>query len=302
MKWLRVLFTIVFLVCFGLFIFKFRENLYVLKEISLLQGLGFFFLSIITLLINGSKLKIIVESFQIRLKFREWFGLSAITLSLNSLVFKSGSIINATYLKKKHDFPYMSYVGTLGGDQLINLGVHAGVGFIISILMVAQGAWKWGYLASAFFILGTALFLLTKMPFPKIRQWGRIGESLDRAIQTLKTLFKEGRLFRHLSLLSVSLLVVISIRFVLASKVLHMEMPWSHCLIFTVALAFVRNLPMLQSDVGSRELVIGFLASYLGDGLKEGFLITAVDRIIVVFWCFVFAGFSHKMIRESGER
>ena len=41
---------------------------------------------------------------------------------------------------------------------------------------------------------------------------------------------------------------------------------------------------MLQTDIGSRELAIGFLSLSLGSGFKQGVLATATDRIFEMAW------------------
>ena len=39
-------------------------------------------------------------------------------------------------------------------------------------------------------------------------------------------------------------------------------------------------MPILQSDIGSREFATGFLSEILGSGFQEGVLATAVDRVL----------------------
>ena len=58
-----------------------------------------------------------------------------------------------------------------------------------------------------------------------------------------------------------------------------MDFELLHCYLYTTVWAFVRLIPMLHSDIGSRELTTGFLSEILGSGFKQGILATAVDRI-----------------------
>jgi len=47
---------------------------------------------------------------------------------------------------------------------------------------------------------------------------------------------------------------------------------------------------MIQSDVGAREVAVGFLAELAGLGFNQGLLATIVDRVIVLFCTALMAG------------
>ena len=50
---------------------------------------------------------------------------------------------------------------------------------------------------------------------------------------------------------------------------------------------FVRAFPLIQSDLGTRELALGLLAEFLGSGLQSGMMAAFVDRLVVLFWCLI---------------
>ena len=47
---------------------------------------------------------------------------------------------------------------------------------------------------------------------------------------------------------------------------------------------FIRIIPITYSDIGVREITVGFLSEILGSGLKAGVLITTTDRIFELLW------------------
>ena len=113
--------SIIFVGIFIYLIYRLKIEFYSIKEISFLQFFLLFTLCLLTIATNGSKLRNIVSVFGIRLNAREWFGLSSLNTTLNNVFFKAGSLATSNYLKRKYDFPYMTFVGSQGADQLILL-------------------------------------------------------------------------------------------------------------------------------------------------------------------------------------
>ena len=105
----------------GFLLFKYRESFYILQDLTFLQIISFSTLVLFCIILSGSKLNKIASNFNIRLKKNEWLALSSMTTILNSIFFKSGSLATSTYLKKKYEFEYASFVGSFVGDQLIIL-------------------------------------------------------------------------------------------------------------------------------------------------------------------------------------
>ena len=61
-------------------------------------------------------------------------------------------------------------------------------------------------------------------------------------------------------------------------------------------------MPLIQSDIGARELTTGFLAEILGSGFKEGVLTTAIDRILEMTVALVGTiFFSHILLTSMNE-
>lgn len=293
----RLVLTTFVIVIFAYFAFKYRENLYLLRHITPTQIAGLFLLSFLTIAINGSKLGRILKTFTITLTPKEWFGLSAISLTLNSLFFKAGSLAVSNHLKRRHDFPYMSFVGALGADQLISLFINALLGAGVAFYLTLHTSGDLKALALSFLFLAIALGSMMFGKFKIHPGTGKFREALTRALTSLKFIFQNKSLLAQLCLHSFALIIVIALRLYISCDVLGFDIPFTHCLIFTTAMTFVRALPLLQSDLGTRELALGFLSEILGTGLASGMLAAFVDRMVILFWCLIAsAGFRHILL------
>jgi hypothetical protein len=69
-----------------------------------------------------------------------------------------------------------------------------------------------------------------------------------------------------------------------------------HCFLFVAAMTIIRVVPIAHSDVGIREITIGFLSESIGTGLKAGVLITSIDRVLEILLTGLCAGIFRKSL------
>ncbi|GJL79447.1 MAG: hypothetical protein NPINA01_24360 [Nitrospinaceae bacterium] len=275
--------TAVLLGVFIFFLVGYREQLYPLREISSGQFALVFFLILFSVTLNGSKLNQLTRFFSLRLTAKEWFGLSSITTTLNNIFFKAGSLVTSNYLKRKHDFPYMSFLGSLGADQLILFFMSGTVGSGISFYLATETVEDFQSVALAYLFLTLILFLAVKLAPRFQKQKHKVLDALVRAVNALSRILKDRTLFLTLCIHNIALIILTALRFFVICKVLQLEVPLIYCLLFTTVMIFVSAVPLFQSDIGSREIAVGLLSELAGTGFNEGLLAAAVDRAFVFF-------------------
>jgi len=275
----------------GVFIFflvRYKAQLVIVREISMEQFGVIFLLVIFSVTLNGSKLNQLTRFFSLKLSTREWFGLASITTTLNNVFFKAGSLAASNYLKRKHDFPYMSFLGSLGADQLILFFMSGVVGCGISFYLMTETVKYFESIALAYVFLILLLFLAAKFAPRLQRRNQKTLDALVRAVDALSRILKDRRLFLTLCAHNIALIVLTSLRFFVACKVLQLEVPLVYCFLFTTVMIFVSALPLFQSDIGTREMAVGLLSQLAGTGFNEGLLATTLDRVFVFFLTLLF--------------
>jgi uncharacterized membrane protein YbhN (UPF0104 family) len=302
-KAIKYFLTAILLGIFIFFLLRYKEQLYTVREISLGQFSLIFFLILFSVTLNGSKINQLTRFFSLNLSTREWFGLSSITTTLNNIFFKAGSLAASNYLKRKHDFPYMSFLGSLGADQLILFFMCGTAGCVISFyLMTGSTVKDFQGLALAYLFLILILFLAAKFA-PRLQKRNhKILDALVRAVNALNRILKDRRLFLTLSAHNIALIVLTSLRFFVICKVLQLEVPLAHCFLFTTVMIFVSAVPLFQSDIGSREMAVGLLAELAGTGFNEGLLATLVDRAFVFLLTLLFTIFFKNLLVPSSPQ
>jgi len=264
---------------FGFLLFKYREGFYIIRDLSVFQFVSFSLLVIFGITLSGSKLSCIANYFNIYLKKSEWFALSSMTAVLNNIFFKSGSLATSTYLKKKYNFPYASFVGSFVGDQLIILFMASLVGSITTASLIYSGNVQLLFIFITFAIIVVFLFILPggKLTLPK--KEGGIWEQLRIGTDSFNTLLQNKNLLYTLCAHNIFLITAAGLRLFTACSILHQEIPLIHCFLFVAAITVVRIIPIAHSDIGVREITVGLLSETIGSGLKAGVLITSIDRI-----------------------
>jgi hypothetical protein len=273
----------------GLFIFliyQLKIDFNAIGKISFFQFFLLLILSLLTIATNGSKLRNVVNVLGIRLSTREWFGLSSVSATLNNLFFKAGSLVTSNYLKRKYNFHYMSFVGSQGADQLILLFSNAILGTAVCEYIVYTQESDIQWMVACYAVIAVVLFTLMNCEFVVGSSESQLADALRRARDSLVGILRNRRLFFVLCGHNVALILLNSLRFYVCCLVLQLDIPFTHCLLFNTAMTFLSAVPLPQSDIGAREIVVGLMSEALGSGFHAGLMVTAVDRIFILLWGF----------------
>lgn len=119
-KKIQILVLIILIACFAVYCYQHIDEFRQLNIVNAIYFVPLFFLYVLFFINNGLILKYFLEPFDIRLRFKEWFGLSVITTMGNYLTpFRGGAVARAVYLKKKHKFSYSYFLSTLSGIYIV---------------------------------------------------------------------------------------------------------------------------------------------------------------------------------------
>ena len=274
---------------------EYRWELIHLKNVSTPQ---FSFISILiigSILINGMKLRVLARSFNIKLTQKEILGLSSITTSLNNFFFKAGSLFTSNYLKKRYEFPFMSFAGSQGADHLISFFINAVCGLIISAFYLASEKGIFIYLTLGYLTIVVVITFIFSKKFDLQHRPNKYLNALIRAINSLYRILKNRNLFFTLCIFNLFIVILNALRFFLVCKLLGLDIPFGYCLLFISLLPFISTLPLLHSDIGARELIFVIFSQWLGASFEAGMLAALLDRCFIVFNAVIISLFFQKL-------
>ena len=120
MKTFKTVFYIISIVGVVMYLIWQRDNLYHLCRLSpiMLAALGS--VGLFAILTNALFFKKNIEIFDIKLQFKEWFGLTVTNTMYNYLLpFSGGMALRAVYLNRKKNLSYTSYATATAAGFII---------------------------------------------------------------------------------------------------------------------------------------------------------------------------------------
>lgn len=300
-KIFQILVLIVLIIWFAFYFYQHIEEFKQLKIVNIVYFLPLFFLFIFFLINNGLVLKYLLEPFQIKLKFKEWFGLSVVTTMGNFLTpFRGGAGARAIYLKTKHGFPYSYFLSTLLGIYIIVFLVNSLVGLLTMILLY----FFYGIFNIIIFIIFLCLFLFllgivifspkikeTKYPF--INKFINVINGWHLIKSNKKIIVVTGLI----SLVNVVIMVLVMF---LEFRVFGINISLLDALFLSIVSALSLFISITPGALGIREVVIAFTATVINIPISQALAVSILDRAIGLAFIFILGPiFSYILMNQK---
>ncbi len=300
-KWLGVLILIVIVAGFVYYIYRHIGDF---KQLALVNPIFILYLVLITLIlafVNGLVLKYTLIPFNIKMKFKEWFGLAAITTFYNTITpFRGGMVAKAVYLKKKYKFAYTDFLSNYSGIYVIN--------FLASGLLGMISMWFLYKEFSQFNIIVFIIFLAFFLPSlaviifsPDLKDtnntlWNRI----IRLINGWNKLRKNRLVVFQVTLITIVQLALGAVSSIIAYHVFGINLTLSQAFflvsIGTIAGAF----SITPGSLGFAEAVAVFSALVIGITPAQSLTVAIFSRAISTIVIFILGPiFSYILLKNN---
>lgn len=284
----KVLLTAIFLaVLLGMFWYVkgHLSEFLVIKNFSLKYFLPIFLITFGYYLVQGLILKAIVEPFQIKLKIREWFGLTMITLLGNYLFPFSGFGFRAAYLKKFFSFRYTYFLSTLALLTLVEFTFFSFGGLISLLYLYNQRGLINIPLTSLFGIILIASLMILVLPV-RLKSRFRFLQKIAAILDNLSEIKKNKVLMEKLYGLTFWEFIFFSLIFFFTFKGLSLDIPAIASFLPAGLSDYSLFIRILPASFGFYEGAVIIAAKQLGFSVSEGLLVTAVVRLASIIWIF----------------
>jgi len=272
-----------------LFIMYIINHLSVFSTLRLVNPWLILILIVITL-INSTLLGMVTDAlvsvFGIRLKFKEWFGLSVITTFYNTLMpFRGGMMARAAYLKEKHGFPYTTFLAALAGTYVIDFLVASFLGLISLILLFHETGMFNSIVLVIFLIFFIPLSIIVIFS-PKISESN--NELINKFVRVLNgwNLIRKNRRVIFTSFTRATLYILISsIGTLISYSVFGLQISFAQALFLTSIGFFGILISITPAGLGIQQVIAVFSALVINIGpeksLPVSLLSTAILMIVV---------------------
>jgi len=279
-------------------------------EFGIISGISFeylgilLFLSLLDIFSVGLFTKVITESFGIRLRSREWFGLSVVTSGANYLLpFKGGAGLRGIYLKEYHDFPYTYFLTALVATSIVILFVNSGIGIAgMCLTYLYYGIFNWVVFATlgALFLLFLAIIAFS----PKLPHFGsNFLSRITNAINTWHEMKKTTPVVFKLGLIALlhAFFNILIISFAFSSFSLKVSL--TQAMVISSLSILSIFIGITPGSLGINEAVIVFSSRLFQITTPEGLLVATLRRIVMLFWVFTLGPiFSYILIGRRRQQ
>ncbi len=276
------------------------------SEFSLISQIKPLFLLPLVLLVssilffNGLLTKLFVGLFGTELTPREWFGLSAITAMANYLTpFRGGAAGKALYLKKKHNFPYTTFLATFSAYYLLVFSMGSALGLLtLTLLYLIYQLADWR-LFSFFLIVSLAIWGAFKFSNYIPKGNSRIFKRWRNLIQGWQDIKGDKIFLIKVCFIIFILYMIGSLQFYCAYRAISHKIPYLLALFIAILTSFSLFISLTPGNLGIQESVIALLSKLLGLGFNEGLLVAGLLRVVMICVVFTFGPICSYMLTKS---
>ena len=250
-------------------------------------------------LVSGYNFKILMLFFNIRLSFKEWFGLTAISTMTNYLFpVKAGMVAQAAYLKKRHLFSYTHFLSSFIVFLIFAFLVNSFMGVILSLVSYPGKL----ILENKLFLLFSAVSLVTfimlcSLYFMKLI---RIKWHLFQRFTEGAGMFFNDR--RNLFILALTQAVVVfsvSLRFLFAFWSIGISINIVSCAIIALIVSFSLLFSITPANMGIKEFFVVLSSKAVGITAAQGIMVALIDRGIDMIASFITGGICSYLLAKD---
>lgn len=258
------------------------------------------------LVVNGYVNALWYGQFGLRLRFFEWFGLSAAGTFGNFVMpLRGGAISNAIYLKRAHGFAYSSFIGILAAVSILAFWVNSLLG-LISLLLIYL---LYGYVSQAI----TFVFAMSFVSLSAIMWFSpSVNESSHTWLARYSKAINGWRKIRGNAigiLQTVALLVIntllVTLTTIVEFRILGLEVDISKALFVAILPAFSSIISITPANLGIREAFAVLSGVVVDVPIPEVLAVSLLDRLVTFSQSFILGAICYpflgrQMSKHSG--
>jgi uncharacterized protein (TIRG00374 family) len=284
---LSLVILLVVIIALGGYVYKHAAEFAIITQVTPRFLLPLVVIALFLLTLNGILTKLFVGLFGTELSPREWFGLAMITAMGNYLApFRGGAVGKAMYLKKKHRFPYTTFLTTYTASYLLTFLVGGLLGLLtVGLFYMVYKLFDWR-LFSFFLVVSVVGVMVLKLSDYTPRGTGRLSQRWRDMGQGWQRI-KGNRAF------VIKIVLVLSIHYAAMSLILYygyqavsQEIPYLAACFMAIILALSIFISLTPGNLGIQESIIALLSKLFGLGFNEGLLVAGLLRVVLI--CIVF--------------
>ncbi len=291
-KWWQGIILLFIGVLIAYYLLKHPGTFAPLKHLTVTYALLLVSLRAVILLINGLLLRDSALFFRVKLRPKEWIGLSFVTALGNYLTpFSGGMVARAGYLKRIHNLPLTKFAVLLASCYLIVFFGIAVVGLIDSLFIMGTSAQLPWQIPVLFGCVAGGVAALVILPLPLISSNHMLLRKIGEALEGWKLIRKDKPLILRFSGYTFLNIFTNGLLFFIAYRSLGADILFSHALMISLIAVFSLLVNITPANLGIQEAVVSIASGGLGQGVGEGLVVVLLIRAATMLLVFTLGPF-----------
>jgi uncharacterized membrane protein YbhN (UPF0104 family) len=297
---ISVVILVVAVIAIALYLHHHKDLIAKFTNISLSAALQLIGLRLLFWAVNGLILREFAAKLRLQLKFREWFGLPAVTTMGNFISPLSGGLVaRAGYLKLRHAFPYVQFASLLAANYLVTFWIIGVVGFGVSVAFIASPPHLPWQLAVCFLATVVGISAVAVAPVGRVGGRNRLARTLDNAIAGWIEIKKDHSMVCRFVLFNALNILVNAVSFWIAYKAVGLQVSFLSALLISLLAFFSLLVNLTPGNLGVQEAIVSVSSQIIGPGAGEGLVVALLIRVATLVPAFALGPiFTFLLARE----
>jgi uncharacterized protein (TIRG00374 family) len=277
------------------------------KQLSIVNYWLIIILAVITLIsstLNGQVTDKLVSTFGIRLKFKEWFGLSVITTFYNIITpFKGGMAARAVYLKKKHGFSYANFLAALAGTYVLSFLIAAFFGLLsLYFLYIQLKIFNLLVLLIFLFFFITLLTIVFFSPkFPETK-YSFINKIIN-VMNGWHLIHKNRKIILLVSVIATIQLLMGAFGIIISYYIFAINISLAQALFISAITSFAILISITPAGIGIQEAISVFSGLVIGITPAQALSVAILNRAVTMIIIFILSPiFSYILLKHDPKQ
>lgn len=225
----------------------------------------------------GYRMKLLLETQGVQLRFSEWFGLPIVTTLCNYVLPQGGVAVQAAYLNRKRKVSLARFAATQIGQWLITFAV-LGVIALWPSALIGASSYRYALLLGFGLLATVSALLLSILPScVPFRGRSKVLADLHTGVSLLRA--KRGALWQIVFLQALAG-VLYGAWVLLGFRSIQIHVSYPDALLIGVILQISLRVSLTPGNIGIREALFGVIAYLLGRGFESGLSFAVVLRAV----------------------
>jgi uncharacterized membrane protein YbhN (UPF0104 family) len=279
---LQLVISLGILLAFVYYLYNNSDKYLELLNISKSGVLILFLISLAFPLLNGMQNTCLYRGLGLT-EFSHWDGylITAASTLANQLPVPGGIVSRGYYLKHKHNLSYAKYTSSTVALFFCYLAINGLIGMAVLFYWILFSKFSVPSLLLIAFTAMVVCILVFWLPLERIRMPEKLRRWTDQAVDGWTAISRNPGLLLRLTLLQAVLVVLLSLRYWIAFRMLSQYLTPGQTLLFASASILTQLVSIAPGGLGVREAIVAAIASVLGFDAGVSVVAIGLDRLVM---------------------